>query len=309
MTKHSEFYFPSSDGRTNIHAEEWLPEGNVKAVLQVVHGVAEYVGRYAPFAEFLNEHGIAVIGDDHIGHGKSVAEGAARLYFGENDGWKHVVDDEHILLQMGKNKFPGVPYFIMGHSMGSFITRTYLIRYPGNVDGAIIMGTGHQSSALIAGGKLIGNVIAKKNGKDKTNDTVTKLAFGSYNKAFAPTRTSCDWISANEENVDRYMADPLCGGDATVGLFLDMLGGISFLRKQENVNKMDVTKPVLFISGDKDPVGDFGKGVRAAYETFKKAGVSDLSIKLYPGLRHEILNEKEKQKVYGYILNWLEKRI
>ena len=309
MTKHSEFYFPSSDVKTSIHAEEWLPEGEIKAVLQIVHGISEYVGRYAPFAEFLNEHVFAVIGHDHLGHGKSVAEGAPMIYFGEEDGWKNVVDDVHKLRLMGGEKFPGVPYFIMGHSMGSFITRTYLIRYPGEVSGAIIMGTGQQSPLLIAGGKLVAKMVGGKGGYDKTSDMVTNLAFGSYNKSFAPARTNFDWLSVNEENVDRYIADPLCGGDATVGLFRDMLGGLSFIRKQENVNKMDKAKPVLFISGDKDPVGDMGKGVKAAYETFKKAGISDLSLKLYPGLRHEILNEREKQEVYDYILGWLEKRI
>ena len=134
MALHSEFYFPSGDGKTQIHAEQWLPEGEVKAVLQISHGVSEYVGRYAPFAEFLTKHGFAVIGGDHLGHGKSVAEGAPRIFFGESDGWRHVVDDIARLRALGKEKFPNVPYFIMGHSMGSFIVRTYLIRYPGDVE-------------------------------------------------------------------------------------------------------------------------------------------------------------------------------
>lgn len=148
MTVHNEFFFESSDKKTAIHAEEWIPESEIRAVLQISHGVSEYVGRYAPFAKFLNENGIAVIGNDHIGHGKSVAEGETRIYFGKENGWKNVVDDVARLRAIGKEKFVGVPYFIMGHSMGSFITRTYLIRYPGDVDGAIIMGTGQQSRCL-----------------------------------------------------------------------------------------------------------------------------------------------------------------
>ena len=159
------------------------------------------------------------------------------------------------------------------------------------------------------GGKAIGKIIGKLNGFDKPHDIVTNLAFGSYTKGIENVRTPLDWLSVNEENVDRYIADPKCGEPATVGLFLDMLGGIDFIRRQENVDKMDVTKPVLFIAGEKDPVGDFGKGVKAAFATFDKAGVKDLSCKLYPGLRHEILNEDCGKNVYEYIYDWLLERI
>ena len=309
MIIHNSFYFPSSDGKTTIHGEEWLPESAPKAVLQIAHGVAEYGHRYDDFAKFLAEKGIAVVGEDHIGHGTSVAEGAPMIYFGEKNGWYKVVKDIHTVREMYGEKYPDVPYFLMGHSMGSFLARTYLIKYPGDVDGAIIMGTGHQSGALVAGGRFIGNLVGKKNGFDKPHDLVTKLAFGSYNNGIENVRTEYDWLSVNEENVDKYIADPLCGAPATVGLFLDMLGGIGFIRKQENVDKMDTTKPVLFISGDKDPVGDCGKGVKAAFATFDKAGVKDLTCKLYPNLRHEILNEDCKQSVYEYIFKWLDERI
>lgn len=219
-----------------------------------------------------------------------------------------MVDDVARLRALGKEKFPNVPYFIMGHSMGSFITRTYLIRYPGDVDGAVIMGTGQQGALLTGAGRMVAKHIGRKQGFGTTSKTVNNLAFGSYNKPFEPKRTDFDWLSANPENVDRYIADPLCGEDATVGLFYEMLGGIRFVGKQENVNKMDVTKPVLFISGADDPVGG-RKGATAAYNTFKKAGVKDLTLKLYDGLRHEILNERENAEVYKYILNWLEERI
>ncbi len=309
MIIHNSFYFPSSDGKTTIHGEEWLPEGAPKAVLQIAHGIAEYVHRYNDFAAFLAENGIAVVGEDHIGHGESVAKGAPHVYFAEKDGWNKVVADIHTLRNMYGEKYPDVPYFLMGHSMGSFLARTYLIKFPGDVDGAIIMGTGQQSPALIAGGKAIGKIIGKLNGFDKPHDIVTNLAFGSYTKGIENVRTPLDWLSVNEENVDRYIADPKCGEPATVGLFLDMLGGIDFIRRQENVDKMDVTKPVLFIAGEKDPVGDFGKGVKAAFATFDKAGVKDLSCKLYPGLRHEILNEDCGKNVYEYIYDWLLERI
>ena len=303
------FYFSSSDGKTEIHCEEWLPEGMPKAVLQIAHGVAEYIGRYNDFATFLAENGIAVVGEDHLGHGKTASEDEPHVYFAKKDGWNKVVFDIHYLREMYGGKFPNVPCFLMGHSMGSFLARTYLIKFPGDVDGAIIMGTGHQGAALVAGGKTIGKLVGEAFGYERPHDIVTKLAFGSYNKGIENVRTPFDWLSVNEENVDKYIADPMCGEDASVGLFLDMIGGIEFIRKQENVDKMDVTKPVLFISGEADPVGDFGKGVKAAFATFDKAGVKDLSCKLYPGLRHEILNENGKEKVYKYILDWLSERI
>lgn len=309
MANCKEFYFPSSDGKTSIHAVEWTPDVSPIGVLQIAHGVAEYALRYAPFAEHLCDKGFVVVANDHIGHGLSVAEGAAPLYFGEKDGWTHVVDDMFELRRLTGKSHPDLLYFLMGHSMGSFLARTYLIRYPGTVKGAIIMGTGQQNAAMVAGGRLAATVVGKKHGFDKFNETIGGLAFGAYNKPFEPKRTNYDWLSVNAENVDRYIADPLCGGDATVGLFLDILGGIGFICKQSNVVKMDMGTPILFISGAMDPVGDLGKGVRKAYDSFRKAGVKDVELKLYPGLRHEILNEKEKDQVYADILAWIEKHM
>ena len=309
MANRKEFYFPSSDGKTSIHAVEWLPEGDPVGVYQIAHGVAEYALRYEPFAEFLNAKGFVVVANDHIGHGLSVAEDAAPLYFGEKDGWTHVVDDMFELRRQTGKKYPGIPYILMGHSMGSFLARTYLIRYPGSVTAAVIMGTGQQPGYMVAGGRLAAKLIGKKSGYDKFNETVDGLAFGAYNKPFEPKRTNYDWLSANEENVDKYIADPLCGGGATTGLFLEMLGGIGFIGKPSNLAKMDKNTPVLFISGAMDPVGDLGKGTTKAYESFKKAGVKDVTLKLYPGLRHEILNEKEKDQVYADIWAWVEKHI
>ena len=309
MANRKEFYFPSSDGVTQIHAVEWLPEGDVRGVYQIAHGVAEYALRYEPFAEFLTEHGFAVVANDHIGHGLSVAEGAARLWFGEKDGWTHVVDDMYALRNLTAQKYPGLPYFLMGHSMGSFLTRTYLIRYPGTVSAAIVMGTGQQPGYIVAGGKMAAKFFGKKCGFNQFNATVDNLAFGSYNKPFEPKRTEFDWLSANSENVDAYIADPLCGGETTVGLFRDMLGGIGFIAKPANLAKMNMDTPVFFVSGAMDPVGDLGKGTTKAYESFRKAGVKDVTLKLYPGLRHEILNEKEAAQVRADILAWVERHL
>ena len=305
----NEFTFLSADGKTPIHAVEWLPEGQARAVLQISHGVSEYILRYEPFAEYLTARGFAVAGHDHLGHGQSVAEGSARLYFGPRGSWNWVVDDIDQRRNLAKAKFPQVPYFLMGHSMGSFLARTYLIRYPGAVDAAVIMGTGQMSPAIIAGGKAVAAEEAHRVGEDQTSSLVDKLAFGAYNKRFAPNRTGFDWLSLNQDNVDRYMADPLCGGKATIGLVREMLGGLSFIAKPENLKRMNLNIPVLFISGEMDPVGDCGKGVKRAFESFRKAGVRDVSLKLYPELRHEILNETCRETVYEDIYQWLAAKI
>ena len=307
MENRKEFYFPSSDGLTPIHAVEWQVENPI-GVLQISHGVSEYALRYEPFAQYMNSKGFAVVANDHIGHGLSLADGAAPLYFGRHDGWQHVVDDIYTLRDMTGKKYPELPYFLLGHSMGSFIARTYLIRYPGTLSGAIIMGTGQQSPALILSGRTFAKIEGRRIGFDKFSSMMDKLVFGAYNKKFAPNRTPFDWLSVNEENVDAYIADPLCG-DASVGLFFDMLGGIGFVGKQSNVNTMNVNTPILFTAGDQDPVGDMGNGVKKAYASFQKAGVRDVSLKLYPGLRHEILNESRREEVYEDLWKWIEQRM
>lgn len=311
MTKMTEFTFLSTDGKTQLHGMRWEPDGgSVRAVLQICHGVAEHIARYDAFARYLNGLGIAVVGHDHLGHGLSLPEGGTPVYFGESNTWNTVVDDIYVLHQRIRLWYPDVPLCIMGHSMGSFLTRTYLIRYPGTVKAAIIMGTGWQPKAVIAGGMAVAKAVGAVVGENGTSDLVTNLAFGAYNKLFAPNRTSCDWLSADEGNVDAYMADPLCGADATVGLFRQMLSGIRFNQKLSNLRQMDPRIPVLFVAGEKDPVGDCGNGVRRTYQEFRRAGVQDCTLKLYPGLRHEILNEKaQQQQIFEDIGQWLTSKL
>ena len=311
MTNMTEFTFLSTDGKTQLHGMRWEPDGgSVRAVLQICHGVAEHIARYDAFARYLNGLGIAVVGHDHLGHGLSLPEGGTPVYFGESNTWNTVVDDIYVLHQRIRLWYPDVPLCIMGHSMGSFLTRTYLIRYPGTVKAAVIMGTGWQPKAVIAGGMAVAKAVGAVVGENGTSDLVTNLAFGAYNKLFAPNRTSCDWLSADEGNVDAYMADPLCGADATVGLFRQMLSGIRFNQKLSNLRQMDPRIPVLFVAGEKDPVGDCGNGVRRTYQEFRRAGVQDCSLKLYPGLRHEILNEKaQQQQIFEDIGQWLTSKL
>lgn len=305
----NEWTFPSADGVTRIHAVEWLPEGETQAVVQIAHGVAEYIDRYEPFAAYLTERGIAVTGNDHIGHGQSLAEGAHRLWFGRGRSWDFAVDDLYALRSAAGKKSPDAPVFLLGHSMGSFLARTYLIRYPGTISGAILMGTGQMAPALVTAGLAVAGAQIARVGEDGTSALVDKLAFGSYNKIFAPNRTDYDWLSVNRENVDAYIADPLCGGSVSVGLFREMLRGIRFISKPSNLAKMNMDTPVLFVSGSMDPVGDCGKGVQRALRSFQQAGVRNASIRLYPGARHEILNDDCRETVCRDLYDWVSAQL
>lgn len=300
-----EFTYISANGKTPLHAVEWLPEGDILAVVQIAHGVSEHILRYEPFARFLTERGFAVVGHDHLGHGGSVIERKNPLYFGPEGSWDAVVQDIEVRRQHARKKFPGVPYFLLGHSMGSFLARTYLIRHHGTVDGAIIMGTGQMGAPLVKAGIFAAKLESRRLGEDVPSSLINKIAFAPYNKPFAPNRTPYDWLSVNEENVDAYIAHPLCGGIPSPGLFREMLSGISCITTQKNVEQMDKNTPILFISGEMDPVGDLGKGVKKAYESFLAAGMQDVALKLYPGLRHEILNEDCREQVYEDLFQWM----
>jgi len=310
MTNMTDFTFLSTDGKTQLHGIAWLPEKEPVAVLQIAHGVAEYIARYDGFARYLNEQGIAVVGHDHLGHGQSITANGTPVYFGDGNTWQTVVDDMYTLHNRLREQYPDTPLLLMGHSMGSFLARTYLIRYPGTVKAAILMGTGWQGGLTIDAGLAIAGIISAAKGNAGTSDFVTKLAFGSYNKTFKPHRTPFDWLSADTDNVDAYIADPLCGQPTTVGLFREMLKGFRYNQKFSHLDRMDHATPILLISGEADPVGMMSAGVRQTYKEFKRSGIRDVTMKLYPKLRHEILKEKAMQQtVYEDIGNWIKEKL
>ena len=203
------FYFPSSDGQHQCHAQEWIPDGSIRAVVQIVHGVSEHIGRYDRVARWLSERGILVCGEDHLGHGKTASPGEYG-YFSKHDGWTLVCADVRKLRQLQGEKYPGIPYFLLGHSMGSFLARTYLCRYPGELSGAILSGTGQEPPALVAAGKAAAGLLCTLQGGNRVSPLIYKLSLGAYNDKFKPNRTRADWISRDEAEVDRYLADPLC---------------------------------------------------------------------------------------------------
>lgn len=309
MAKFEDLYFNSSNGVNIIRARKCFPDGEVRAILQISHGIAEHIDRYEDFMIFLAENGILSVGDDHLGHGKSYRDNTDKGFFAEKDGWKDVVADMHSLYEQMKADYPSVPYVLFGHSMGSFLTRTYMITYPDDYDLAILSGTGHQDKALVYGGSLISEIICRTQGARTIGDTLNKIAFGSYLSHIENPRTPFDWLSRDEQTVDRYIADENCGFTAKNGLYRDMMSGLKFLTNPANIAKMNKSKPVYFMSGEEDPVGDYGKGVERAYKAFCDAGCQDVTIRLYPGGRHEMLNEINRDAVYQDILSWIDSKI
>lgn len=309
MSKLSETAFTSTNGRTQIRVRKWEPETAPKGVVQIAHGVAEHIERYGGFMRFLADNGFAAAGNDHLGHGKSVNDDSELGFFAEKDGWDLVVGDMKKLHDMLAAEYPGLPIFLFGHSMGSFLARTYIIKYGNDFTGAVICGTGQQSPALVGAGKAAAKLICTFSGPKHKSNMLNTMAFGAYNKGFDTVRTPCDWLSRDETNVDKYIADPLCGFVPTAGLFRDMMTGIAFISDQKNAAKMDPELPVFFIAGDKDPVGENGAGVQRAFEMFRAVGMKDVSIKLYPECRHELLNELNKDEVMADVLEWIEARM
>lgn len=308
MKRH--FYYLSQDKKTNIHAIEWIPEGNISAILQISHGMVEYIDRYDEFAHFLNKHGYYVVGHDHLGHGDSVQSKEDWGYFNEKKGNECVIGDIHQLRQLTQEKYPTTPYFLLGHSMGSFLVRQYLTMHGLGLSGAIIMGTGNQPLSLIKLGKIFCRITATFKGWHYRSNFVNNMAFGGYNKKFFPSRTTMDWLSRNPKNVDTYLSEERCNFIFTVNGYYHMFRGIEHLAKDKNFKKIPKHLPIFFIAGEEDPVGNFGKGVKSIFQKYKNGGIQDVSLKLYKNDRHEILNENDRQTIYMDIYEWLEtKRI
>ena len=305
MLKKKEFSYPSADKKTKIHAVMWKPESEIRAVLQICHGMVEYIDRYDRFASFLAEQGFLVVGNDHLGHGASVTSDEEHGYFGHPDGNRYVIADIHHLRTAAQKKYPDVPYFMLGHSMGSFLLRQYLTLHGEGLTAAIIMGTGSQPRLILTAGKLICRAIALFRGWHFRSDLVDGMAFGGYNKKFEPARTDNDWLTKDSAIVDAYCADPWCTFQFTVNGYYQMFTGIE--AAQKNVGSIPKDLPLLIVSGAEDPVGNFGKGVKEVYENCREAGIKDVSIKLYPDDRHEILNETDYRTVYADLLKWMEK--
>lgn len=305
----NEFTFKSSNGRNDIYVREWLPDMEPVGVVQICHGVAEHMTRYDEFARFLASKGYVVSGNDHLGHGASIGKGHEQGCFGEHGGWELVVGDVRRLYELLRERYPRIPHFIFGHSMGSFITRTYIIRYHDGPDGVILSGTGQQAKLLVAGGLALAKSELKRKGAYTPSELVNKAAFGSYNRKIKNPTGEWDWLTTDPDSLREYIEDPLCGFVPTAGLFRDMFAGIKYLSSPKNIARVNQDLPVFLISGADDPVGDYGKGVVKAYNGYIAAGLADVTLKLYPGARHELVGDLQKETVFDDVLSWLQKHI
>lgn len=299
-----EFQYPSCSGGM-IHACRWTPESKPRAVVQIIHGIAEHGARYDHFARYLNAHGILVTVQDHMGHGGSICEETPRGVI--RGGWFDLVEDSYQLFRDTREAYPDVPYIFFGHSMGSFVLRTILAKYPDSeIAGAVICGTGWMGGSLITGGYAAARAVCRSKGEEYPSPFLKKVMFGSYNDKIADPRTENDWLSTDEAVVDAYNDDPNCGFTATAGLIRAMMEGLRFIHRKDSLAAMNKALPVFFIAGKDDPVGDYGKGVAQAAAKFSKAGMQQVFCRLYPGYRHEILNEHNREEVYNDIARWIK---
>lgn len=294
-------------GPRQCHAVMWEVK-NPKGIIQIVHGMVEYVERYDDFARTANQAGFIVVGHDHVGHGQTAK---TKSDFGKfPTEWEALIEDVHDLKKTVQNNYPDLPYFILGHSMGSYILRLYLAIYDqDNLSGAIIMGTGQQPEYLTSAGIALAEAIKLFKGKDYRSKILESLSTGAYNKRFKPNRTKSDWLNRNPEEVDKYIADPYHQFLPTVNMYRAIFIFAKLSTEKKWIDAMPHSLPLLIISGANDPVGDFGKGVKRFYRILKSDGFKNITMKLFGEARHEILNEINKQEVKAYILNWIKKNM
>ena len=306
------FTFPSSDGKTTIHAVRHMPEnGEIKAILQIVHGMVEFVERYDAFAKFLTEHGYMVVGHDHLGHGDSVTDKSEWGYFGEPDPLSLLLTDIHTLRTMTQEQYPDVPYFMLGHSMGSYLLRSYLSQYNDNLRGAIIMGTGYIPEKTTNMGFKVVNFLAKIHNWHYVSKFVAKLSFDKPYKRYDLTGKDAtnSWLTKDPEIVKWYYSEPKCTYMFTINGYKGLFQAVQCSCNFENIKKVPNKLPLFIVSGQDDPVGNNGIGVKKVYDLFAQGGSLDLTYKLYPNDRHEILNETDKEEVYADLLSWMNVRI
>lgn len=298
--------FEASDGK-KIQTYQWKNNDNphAKAIIQIAHGMAEHVLRYEDFANFLTENGFIVYGNDHRGHGNNIVAPDDKGFFTDHNGFHRVVADMYELTNYIKKTHPNVPVIIFGHSMGSFLTRRFIQLHGNEVDGVILSGTGGDQGIMGKLGLLLAKAEKRRIGRRTPSKVMDKLVFGKFNEQFDTARTDFDFLSRDTAEVDAYIADDLCGFICSSGFFADLLEGINLIHQKKEVMQTPKALPILLISGDADPVGDNGKGVKNVYELYRDVGCEHVAFKLYNGARHELINETNKEEVYEDVLNWM----
>jgi alpha-beta hydrolase superfamily lysophospholipase len=304
-----DFTIPSKDGVHKLHVVLWEPDcGDVKGVVQISHGMTEMIERYDNFARFLNKNGYVVIGNDHLGHGLTAGNNADLGYFCPDDMSATIVSDLRSVTKYAKKEFKQKPYFMLGHSMGSFLERRYIMTYPMELDGAIISGTGNQSYMKVFAGKAVSQIVKCFFGDRYRSKFIKNSVFKDNLSRIDNPRTENDWLTKDEKIVDWYNANKYCTFNFTVNGYRGLFEVISYIQKKKNISKISKDLSIFIVSGDADPIGDYGKSVKEVYRQYKKSGIKDISLKLYPNDRHEILNETDRLEVYADILRWIDER-
>lgn len=302
-----DFIFKDSDG-IELNAYKWVPEGKAIGIVQICHGMTETVLRYDEFANYLNSKGFIVYGHDHRGHGLTAKKKEDLGYIADSEGFEWLVEDLYELMKSIKSQNSDVPIYLFGHSMGSFISQRFLELHGSEINGLILSGSNGEPPILTPLGILLSKIEIMLLGRRHTSKMMDKLSFGNYNKSFKPNRTPFDWLCSVNEEVDKYILNDKCGFVCSASFYYDLLRGLKTIHKKENFNLIPRDIPIYIIAGDKDPVGNFGKGIINLYEKLKSLGIKDIQYKLYKDKRHEILNENNKSEVMNDILSWLESR-
>lgn len=298
------FKLRATDGK-EIFVRKWFQKDvEPKAALQLVHGMGEHSARYAGFAEFMIKNGFVVYANDHRGHGETALNDEELGFFDEKNGWEKVVEDAHLLSLKIKQDNGDKPLFLLGHSMGSFISRHLISLYGSEYKGVVLSGTTGDPGAIAAVGKGIGKLFAAFLGLKAKNKFLHDTGFAKFNKPFKPNRTDFDWLSRDDKIVDAYVDDPKCGMVMSIGFILDLTDGLNYVNTPEAFSKTPEDLPIYLMSGAQDPVSDGGKGVVEVHKKFEERGIKNLEMKLFKDCRHEILNELNKEDIYKEILEW-----
>jgi len=302
--KQRNFKFSATDG-LEIHVYQWLPEDRSKAVVNVAHGMAETAVRYERFAGVLTANGYAVYAEDHRGHGRTINDPNKTGQAGP-DALNRILDDLHQLSAIIRKEHRNVPLFLLGHSMGSFLAQGYIARWGGELRGAILSGAAGRANWLTHIGQFLAYLEILRIGEQGKSNLMNKLSFGGFNKQFQPARTDFDWLSRDAAEVDKYIADPFCGGIFPAAFFYDLLKFWRELHYQDKLRKIPKMLPLYFFSGTKDPLGANTEGVRQLIDLYKQSGLSNVSYKFYEDGRHEMLNEINREIVMADIIKWLD---
>ncbi|MBP3702189.1 MAG: alpha/beta fold hydrolase [Lachnospiraceae bacterium] len=308
MIEKETFKLKSSNQTNDLYVMLWKDnEKKPKGIVQISHGMIEHIGRYGETAEYLAEHGYVVIGHDHLGHGKTAADEAEWGYFPGGNPGHILVEDLHRVTLMAKEKFPGLPLFLLGHSMGSLISRRYLMTYGGELAGLLILGTGRMGRITLFFGNLLIKLLILLKGEKHHSMLTELIIFGAYNNRFSDNRFGKEWLTKDQEKLKEYVGDKACCFTFSLNGVAMLVEMMKFIQKKKHIQRIPKEVPVIFMAGTEDPFGEFGRGVNQIYETYRKLGLNDICVQMYDNDRHEILNETDRQEVFGDIAGWLDR--